>query len=69
LIGHSLGAVFVLDILNRDRDEPVKKAILVSGFLHMLGNQIFDTLNAPFINRERNREQIKNNVEEFIILH
>jgi predicted alpha/beta hydrolase family esterase len=36
LIGHSLGAVFVLDILNRERKEPIKKAVLVSGFLHAL---------------------------------
>jgi predicted alpha/beta hydrolase family esterase len=69
LIGHSLGAVLALDVLNRERKEPVKKAILVSGFLHKLGNDEFDTLNAPFIEREWNREQIKKNAEKFVILH
>jgi predicted alpha/beta hydrolase family esterase len=69
LIGHSLGAVFILDILNRERTKPIKKAILVSGFLHQLGNPTFDTLAAPFINRERNRDLIKKNAEEFIILN
>jgi predicted alpha/beta hydrolase family esterase len=69
LIGHSLGAVFVLDVLNREREEPVKKAVLVAGFLHTLGNEEFDSLNAPFLERERNREQIRENAEEFVVLH
>lgn len=69
LIGHSLGAVFVLDILNRERKKPVKKAILVSGFLHALGNQTFDTLNAPFLQQKWNREEVKKNAEKFVILH
>ena len=69
LIGHSLGAVYILDILDRERKEPIKKAILVSGFLNALGNETFDTLNAPFIKENYNRNQIKQNAEEIIILH
>ena len=68
LIGHSLGATFILDILDRKRKEPVKKAVLVSGFTHKLGNPEFDELNKSFL-KNRNREQITQNSENFIILH
>jgi predicted alpha/beta hydrolase family esterase len=58
-----------LDILNRERKEPIKKAVLVSGFLHALWNETFDKLNMPFIQQKRNREQIRKNAETFVILH
>ena len=67
LIGHSLGATHILNILDQERKEPIKKAILVSWFTKELWNKEFDTLNAPFL-KNRNREQIKNNAKEFIIL-
>lgn len=69
LIGHSLGATYILDILDRERNEPVRKAILVSGFCNKLGNAFFDNLNVTFINKEFNWDRIKNNATEFILYH
>lgn len=36
LIGHSLGATYLLHVLDRDREVPVHKAIFVSGFANTL---------------------------------
>ncbi|MDR0282050.1 MAG: alpha/beta hydrolase [Candidatus Peribacteria bacterium] len=69
LIGHSLGATYILDILDREREEPIKKAILISGFLNVLGNETFDSLNIPFLKPQYNWEYIRENAEEIIILH
>ena len=45
LVGHSCGATFMLDILNRERKNPVFASFFVSGFLDPLGNEEYDTLN------------------------
>ena len=69
LIGHSLGANFILHILEMDRDEPIRKAILVSGFCNKLGNKFFDDLNKTFIEKDFNWDKIKSNSIEFILYH
>ena len=69
LIGHSLGATYLLHILDRERKEPVKKAIFVSWFVHKLGNEMFDILNNPFLSDHFNWERIRTNISESIIFH
>ena len=69
LIWHSLGATYLLHILDRERKEPIKKAIFVSWFIHELWLPKFDILNAPFIEKSFDRERIKKNVHNVIILH
>jgi hypothetical protein len=48
LIGHSLGAAFILRILERTR-QPISGSFLVSGFLGELGLPEFDAVNADFV--------------------
>lgn len=69
LIGHSLGATYLLHILDQERAWPVGRAIFVSGFADRLGIDDFDCLNAPFIEREFDREKIKSNVQDIVFLH
>lgn len=69
LIGHSLWAVYLLHILDRERKEPIKKAIFVSGFLHLLWNEKFDSLNKPFVDIDFNWDRIRNNVKDTIVFH
>jgi predicted alpha/beta hydrolase family esterase len=47
LIGHSLGAAFLLRLLE-DAAQPVAGAFLVSGFVGPVGHPVFDALNASF---------------------
>lgn len=62
LIGHSLWAAYILNILNQKRNKKVKKAILVSAFVRELNNNTFDELNKTFIEKEFNRDLIKSNI-------
>ena len=66
LVGHSIGAAFVLRVLERI-DTPVKAVFLVAGFTHELGNPEFDQLNASFVNRNFDWEKIRGNAEIFRI--
>lgn len=47
LVGHSVGAVFVLRLLERLRS-PIAAAVLVSGFTGALGLPEYDALNSTF---------------------
>ena len=67
LIGHSLGAAFILDILERT-ERPIRAAYLVAGFLSPLGNQKFDTLNSSFVERSFDWEMIKQNAEQIFVI-
>jgi len=67
LIWHSLWATFILHILDRERKEPINKAIFVSLFVHELGNEKFDILNKPFIEKLFDRETIRRNISQTII--
>ncbi|MCT4552131.1 MAG: alpha/beta hydrolase [Alphaproteobacteria bacterium] len=68
LIGHSLGANYLLHILDMERKVKIKKAIFVSVFNSELGNEEYDNLNRPFI-KDFNWENIKNNTNEITIYH
>jgi len=68
LIGHSLGATFILTILE-SLESPIKAVFLVSGFLGLLDNQEFDNLNVSFSTRDFNWKKIKSNVKNIYIYH
>lgn len=66
LIGHSIGAVFVLQILNKFG--PVKAGFIVSGFAKLLGNPEFDPINKTFV-ESFDWGKIKENCENFFVYH
>lgn len=68
LTGHSIGPAFILGILEQ-LERPIHKAVLVSGFLGLLGNETFDAVNKTISVREFDWEKIKNNAMNFVMLH
>lgn len=64
-IGHSLGAPFVLNILEK---HPAKAAVLVAGFVGKAENQ-FDEGMKSFAQRTFDWETIKRNCSNFLIFH
>ena len=50
-------------------EKPVAKAVFVSGFLGLLGNETFDEVNKTISAREFDWEKITANVGEFVVLH
>lgn len=60
LIGHSVGAVFVLRLLERLR-QPIFGAVLVAGFTGSLGLPEYDALNSTFVTNFFNWRTIRNN--------
>ena len=66
LIGHSIGAAFVLNLLNKS-DTPVKAVFLVAGFIGSLGQPQFDTLNESFLHEEFDWEKIRKNSGKFFV--
>ena len=67
-IGHSIGATFLLSVIER-LDKKIKTAYLVSGFIDLLGNPVFDKINKTFIEKELDWKKIKNNCQKFYIFH
>jgi len=68
LIGHSIGATFICCVLEKIQ-QPVTKAVMVSGFLGLLGDEVFDRVNETISAREFDWEVVKRNVAEFHIFH
>ena len=66
MVGHSLGAAFILNILGRIERE-IKAAFLVAPFVGLLGNPTFDTINKTFTDREFNWEKIRSNCKRFYV--
>lgn len=66
LIGHSLGAAFILDYLEQT-NKKIKVAFLVAGY-HKLVNNEFDELNKTFVGRKFDWNKIKQNCEKFFIV-
>ncbi|HEU5062459.1 MAG TPA: alpha/beta fold hydrolase [Solirubrobacterales bacterium] len=58
LVGHSLGAGFILRALERSNAK-VAGTFLVSGFVGELGQEEFDPLNAPFFKDEFDWDRIQ----------
>ena len=65
LIGHSLGAAFILDYLERT-NKKIKATILVAGF-HKLLSSSYDEVNKTFVDKEFNWEKIKNSCGRFFV--
>lgn len=68
LIGHSTGAVFILNILN-DMDIQVEASFLVSGFIGPLNDERFDPLNQSFGEREFDFEKIRSSSQKIHQFH
>ena len=66
LIGHSLGAVFILNYLG-SRRKIVKAAILVAGYHQLLDNE-FKELNKSFFQKEFDWNMIRNNCGKFFVV-
>lgn len=68
LVGHSLGPAFLLDVLERV-ERPVSAAFFVSGFIGLLGNPDFDSINKTFVDRGFDWKTIRGNCRKFFIFH
>lgn len=72
LIGHSIGATFLLSVLEKI-DVKVKKAILASGFVGPFegdfADETFDKINKTIAERDFDWEKIKNSAVVFAVLH
>lgn len=68
LIGHSLGAVFILNLLNR-RDLNIDAAYLVSAWTGLLPDEQFNEWNLTFHDQEFDFEKIRNSVGEIHQFH
>ena len=66
LIGHSLGAAFILSYLEQI-NKKIKAAFLVAGFHKMLGIE-YDEINKTFIDKNFDWNKIKNSCEKFFIV-
>ncbi len=64
-VGHSLGAPFILNILET-LDKPIKAAFLVSGFIGELG-PMFDPYVGSIANRNFDWDKIRKNCKKFVI--
>lgn len=67
LIGHSIGAAFILRLLERLK-QPVLAAVLVAGFTSELGFPEYDQLNTTFISEPFNWQKIRANASHFICI-
>ena len=65
LIGHSLGAAFILNYLEKTTKK-IKAAILVSGFHKLLGIS-YDEGNKTFVDKQFNWEKIKSSCQKFFV--
>ena len=66
LIGHSLGAAFILNYLEQ-ADKEIKAAFLVAGYHKMLENE-FKQLNKSFVDKKFNWDKIIENCENFFVI-
>jgi predicted alpha/beta hydrolase family esterase len=66
IVGHSIGAVFILSLLEKYE---FASAFLVSGWLGLLGNPTFDPINKTFLVKEFDWAKIKENCEHIQMFH
>lgn len=66
MIGHSLGAAFILNYLEQT-DKEIKAAFLVAGYHKMLDNE-FKELNKSFVGKKFNWNKIIENCENFYVI-
>lgn len=65
LIGHSLGAPFALNVIEKNQ---VKAAFLVAGYCSKCDNE-FDEMSATFSQRDFDWTRIRANCERFVVYH
>ena len=65
LIGHSLGAAFILNYLEQT-NKKIKSAFLVAGYHKLLDNK-FKELNKTFVDKEFDWKKIKKNCNKFFV--
>lgn len=68
IVGHSLGAAFLLSVLERI-DHPIRAAYLVAGFTGLLDNPDFDGLNRTFMAKAFDWNKIKRNCKRFYVIN
>ena len=68
LVGHSLGAAFILNVL-QEANQPVFGTFLVAGFVGLLGLPDFDPLNESFVDREFDWSRITRNAGHTVVYH
>lgn len=67
-VGHSLAPAFLLTILEHI-DVTIKGSFFISGFLKLLGNETFDSINRTFVDKTFDWSKIKQNCKKFFIYH
>ena len=60
MVGHSLGAGFVLSLLEK-APVPIRASFLIAGFLGALGLPDYDCINQSFVGKDFDWELIKHN--------
>ncbi len=66
MIGHSLGAAFILNYLEMV-DKKIKAAFFVAGYHKLLGDEFYQ-LNKDFVYKEFDWEKIRNNCSKFFVI-
>lgn len=69
LIGHSVGASFMLSLLNERRESALKASIFVSGFYDSLQEDEIQELVKTFVDLEFDWNLIRNNAGQIVQLH
>lgn len=67
-VGHSLAPAFILSILEQINIK-IKACFFVSGFINLLGNETFDSINKTFLDKTFNWIKIKENCGDFFLYH
>jgi len=67
VIGHSLGAAFLLSVLETI-NHPIKQAYFVSSFIGFIGNSEYDILNKTFTIKNFDWPKIKQNCKNFCLI-
>ncbi|MCL1876813.1 alpha/beta hydrolase [Candidatus Saccharibacteria bacterium] len=69
LVGHSCGATYICDILNRERREPIRASFLVGGFIEDIGDDFYDSRNYTFTHANFDWSLIKKYARKIVVLH
>lgn len=67
-VGHSLAPAFLLSVLEQI-NVTIKGSFFISGFLKLLGNETFDSINKTFVEKTFNWPKIKKNCKQFFVYH
>jgi uncharacterized protein len=67
-VGHSLAPAFLLSVLERI-NTTIKCSFFISGFLKLLGDEKFDSINKTFVDKPFDWEKIKQNCKQFFVYH